>query len=331
MTWIGRRYFLVAAALACTGVARWRIAFAREKAVRIGVLSTSRRPDSGRGHFGILFDELAKAGWVEGRNLNIAWRYANGVLEHHDALAAELVGLRPDIIITGTQPGAVAALKATATIPVVFVQAPDPVGAGLAYSLSRPGKNVTGLASVNNELVVKRLEFMREAFGTSRRIAVMYDPSVDVNLQQLALVERAAQRLALELLPVRIGLKATFDAAFAELGKTPAEAVLVFENPSTYTHRQEVVKRISNLKLLAMYGLQDFVLSGGLMSYSISFTDQFRRTAGYVDRILRGARPGELPIELPVRLELTVNLTTAKALGFKVPQSILLRADRVIE
>lgn len=331
MTKIRRRNLLVAAALASSGALCWRVGSAQDKTVRIGVLGTSRVSSPGRGHFGILFDELAKAGWVEGRNLDVAWRYANGVLERHDALATELVALNPDVIITGTQPGAVAASKATSTIPIVFVQAPDPVGAGLAYSLARPGKNVTGLASLNNDLVVKRLEFMRETFPNLRRIAVMYDPSVDVNVRQFAMVVQAAPRLALELEPVRVGLKDTYGAAFAELARARADAVLVIENPSVYTERKDILKRMSEMKLLAMYGLQDFVLDGGLISYSISFADQFRRTAGYVDRILKGAKPGDLPIELPTRLELTVNLKTAKTLGVKIPQSILLRADRVIE
>ena len=331
MTLIRRRNLLAAAAMASVGALWRRVGSAQGRPVRIGVLSTSRSSNSTHGYFGALFTELAKAGWVEGRNLDITWRYANGVLERHNALAAELVALKPDVIIAGTQPGAVALSKVTSTIPIVFVQAPDPVGTGLAYSLARPGKNVTGLASLNNDLVVKRLEFMRDAFPNLRRIAVMYDPSVDVNVRQLATVVQAAQRLALELEPVRIGLKDSYGAAFAELAKARADAVLVIENPSVYTERKDIVKRISDAKLLAMYGLQDFVLDGGLMSYSISFADQFRRAAGYVERILKGAKPGDLPIELPTRLELTINLEAAKTLGMKIPQSILLRADRVIE
>ena len=278
-----------------------------------------------------MFAELARAGWIEGRNLIIDWRFAEGVLERHDPLAVELVALQPDLIIAGTQPGAVAALKATETIPIVFVQAPDPVEAGLAESLSRPGRNVTGFASMNSELVAKRLELLRDALPTCQRVAVLYQPQLAVGDRQALLAGEAAKSLGVHLVRVPVGPPPTFDASFTVLAHERPDGVLVFESPALYTHRRDVVRRMAEERLPAMYGLQDFALSGGLAAYSISFDEQYRRAAGYAARILRGEKPGELPIQQPLKFELTVNLKAARELGLKLPQSILLRADRIVE
>ena len=179
-----RRQFAVSLLAASTAVLRWGVASAQGRVegrtVRIGVLNTASRLGAGTGYYDALFGELATAGWAEGRNLVIDWRYAEGNLDRHDELAAELVALRPDLIIAGTQPGAVAAMKATATIPIVFVHSPHPVEAGLADSLSRPGRNVTGFASMNSDLVVKRLEFMRDALPKCKRVAVLFQPNVAI-------------------------------------------------------------------------------------------------------------------------------------------------------
>jgi putative ABC transport system substrate-binding protein len=326
-----RRQFLFAA-LAVPASALFRaIASAQGRRVRIGVLNSASRPDTGRGYYDVLLKELASNGWGEGRNMAIDWRYADGDLGRHAGLAAELVALRPDLIIAGTQPAAVAAMRATTTIPIVFVQAPDPVESGLADSLARPGRNVTGFASMNNQLVVKRLELLHEVLPKSRRIAVLYQPDFDLNVRQLAQVEQAARLRDLEVLRVQIGMPQSYDAAFEKLVRGRPDGVLVIENPSVYTHRADIVRRMAGARLAAVYGLQDFSLAGGLLSYSISFADQYRRAADYVVRILRGAKPGELPIQQPVKFDLTVNLKAARALGLTVPPSILLRADRVIE
>jgi putative ABC transport system substrate-binding protein len=332
MSRIQRRQFLIATVALSADILVWRAASAQGKTVRIGVINSASRPNAGRGaYYESILEELAKAGWLEGRNMVIDWRYADGDLGRHSALAAELVALKPDLIIAGTQPAAVAAMKATSTIPIVFIQAPEPVESGLADSLARPGRNVTGLASMNKELVVKRLELMRDAFPKCRRIAVLYQPDFDLNVRQLALAEHAAQVLSMDVVRVEIGLPPSFDAAFAQLVRERPDGVLVIENPSVYTHRQDIVRRMFEARLAAMYGLQDFSLAGGLVSYSISFADQYRRAADYVTRILRGAKPSDLPIQQPLKFELAVNLKTAKALGLTIPRSVLLRADRVIE
>jgi len=327
-----RRQFLVAMATLSAAPFAWSVASAQGNAVRIGVLNSSSKPTAGRGaYYESMLEELAKAGWQEGRNLVVEWRYADGDLGRHSALAAELVARKPDLIIAGTQPAAVAAMKATSTIPIVFIHAPDPVESGLADSLARPGRNVTGFASMNNELVVKRLELMREAFPKCNRIAVLYQPDFDLNVRQLERAEQAAKLLGMDVVRVQIGLPQSFDAAFVQLVRERPDGVLVIENPSVYTNRQDIVRRMLDTRLPAMYGLQDFSLAGGLASYSISFADQYRRAAGYVTQILRGAKPSDLPIQQPLRFELVINLTTAKALGLTIPQSVLLRADRVIE
>lgn len=331
MSRIERRQFLITTVALLADILVWSAASAQSKTVRIGVINSSSRPDPGRGYYDLLLEELAKAGWLEGRNMLIDWRYADGDLGRHSALAAELVARKPDLIIAGTQPAAVAAMKATSTIPIVFIHAPDPVESGLADSLARPGRNVTGFASMNKELVVKRLELMRDAFPRCKRIAVLYQPDFDLNVRQLALAEHAAKVLGMDVVRVRIGLPQSFDAAFAQLVRERPDGVLVIENPSVYTHRQDIVRRMSDARLAAMYGLQDFSLAGGLVSYSISFADQYRRAADYVARILRGAKPSDLPIQQPLKFELAVNLKSAKALGLTIPQSVLLRADRVIE
>ena len=328
-----RRQFAVAVLAVAACVLGWSNAAQGPvgRTVRIGVLNSASQRVAGHGYYAALLGELARAGWIEGRNLIVDWRYADGNLDRHDALAAELVALRPDLIIAGTQPGAVAAMKATATIPIVFVQAPDPVEAGLADSLSHPGRNVTGFASMNSELVVKRLEIMRDVLPKCRRVAVLYQPNFAVGERQIALAEQAAKTLNLDVVRVPIDAPQTFDAAFAQLLRERPDGVLVVESPSLFTHRQDIVRRMSDARLAAMYGLQEFSLAGGLASYSISFDDQYRRAATYVARILRGEKPGNLPIQQPLRFELTVNLKTAKELGLKLPQSILLRADRVID
>ena len=305
------------------------VGLAQPRRVRIGVLSSATR--GAAGPFGAFFQALAAAGWVEDRNLVIDYRFANGHLARHEPLAMELVALKPDIIFAPTQPAAIAAMKATKTIPIVFAIVQEPVLTGLADSLARPGKNATGMLSINKDILGKRIELLREVVPTAKRIAMLYQPDFDLNVRQVELGEQVLGSLNLTALRVGIGNRDSFDAAFEALAQARPDGVLVIENPSVFANRAEIVKRMAVARLPAMYGFQPFTLDGGLMSYSIDFADQFRRTAGYVDRILRGATPGELPIQQPVGFQLTVNLKTAKTLGIEFPQSVLLRADRVIE
>jgi putative ABC transport system substrate-binding protein len=261
----------------------------------------------------------------------VDWRHAEGDVERIAPLATELAALKPDLIFASTQPSAIAVMNATQSIPIVFALVQEPLSTGLAVSLARPGKNATGLASMNVDILSKRIELLLEVVPPARRIALLYQPDFDLNVRQAALAEQVLHSLKLAVVRVAIGRPESFGKAFETLARERPDAVLVIENPSVFTNRVDVVKRMAAAGLPAMYGFQPFALDGGLMSYSIDFNDQFRRAAGYVDRILRGAKPGELPIEQPRRLELTVNLRAAGELGITIPQSIRLRADRTIE
>ncbi len=298
---------------------------------RIGVLGSSERGSASAGVYDEFFRTLAAAGWVEGQNLDVDRRFAHGDLERHTRLAVELVALKPDLIVAPTQPAALAVMKATSTIPIVFALVQEPVQSGLAETLARPGRNATGMASINTDILGKRIGLLREVVPAAKRIAVLYQPDFDLNAHQAELAERILRTLGLIALRVAIGRPETFAASFEALARERPDAVLVIENPSVFTNRVDVVTRMAVARLPAVYGFKPFTQDGGLMSYSVDFADQFRRAAGYVDRILKGAKPGELAIQQPVRFDLTVNLKAAKSLGVQIPPSVLLRADQVIE
>lgn len=322
----GRRRFLIGlgALLAAP------CAYAQEPRARIGFLATGT-PASSATNRKAFFDALRDKGWVEGKNLTVDVRYAHGNLEQHDVLARELIALNPQLIFAPTQPGADAMTRLTRSIPIVFAIVPDPVGSGFAASLPRPGGNATGLSTVNVTLGPKRLALLKEAFPTARRVAMMYQAELGMNRDQAAEVEAAAQSIGAEVARIEIGGPATFDAAFGKLDAMQADAIYVMENPPLHTHRRSLIARIAERRLPAIYGMQVFAVDGGLMAYAMSVPDQFRRAAEYVDRILRGAKPGDLPIQQPTNFDLVVNMKTARAQGLTVSPSILLRADRIIE
>jgi len=322
----GRRRFLIGlgALLAAP------CAYAQEPRARIGFLATGT-PASSATNRKAFFDALRDKGWVEGKNLTVDVRYAHGNLEQHDVLARELIALNPQLIFAPTQPGADAMMRLTRSIPIVFAIVPDPVGSGFAASLPRPGGNATGLSTVNVTLGPKRLALLKEAFPAARRVAMLYQAELGMNRDQAAEVEAAAQSIGAEVARIEIGGPATFDAAFGKLDAMQPDAIYVMENPPLHTHRRSLIARIAERRLPAIYGMQVFAVDGGLMAYAMSVPDQFRRAAEYVDRILRGAKPGDLPIQQPTNFDLVVNMKTARAQGLTVSPSILLRADRVIE
>lgn len=322
----GRRRFLVGVGALLAAPC----AYAQGARARIGFLATGS-PASSATNRKAFFDALRDKGWVEGKNLTVDVRYADGKLEQHDVLARELIALNPQLIFAPTQPGAVAMMRLTRSIPIVFAIVPDPVGSGFAASLARPGGNATGLSTVNLTLGPKRLALLKEAFPTARRVAMLYQAELDVNRRQAAEVEAAAQSIGVEVARIDIGGPATFDAAFGKLDAMQPDAIYVMENPRLHTHRRSLIARIAERRLPAIYGMQVFAVDGGLMAYAMSAPDQFRRAAEYVDRILRGAKPGDLPIQQPTNFDLVVNMKTAQAQGLTVPPAILLRADRVIE
>jgi putative tryptophan/tyrosine transport system substrate-binding protein len=333
----GRRTFLIASGAMLVAPS---LALAQqntrttENPARVGMLwSASKKATV---HFRkAAFEGLAALGWVEGKNLIVDARYTDGKQELHGQLAKELIALAPDVLLTPNMLGAVAAHKLTTTIPIVFVFGWDTIGKGLAQSLARPGGNVTGLLSVNDGInsTGKRLSLLREAIPSSQRIALLQDPSSNPTAAQRRArdLEPAAKTMGIALEGIEISSPDTFDAAFSALERMRPDAVLVLATPRIFEHRREIVRRINAARFAAMYDGPPFVAAGGLMSYSPSWVDLFRRSADYVDRILRGAKPGDLPIQQPTLYELIVNLKTAKAIGLTIPQSFMLRVDRVIE
>lgn len=274
---------------------------------------------------------LRELGYVEGRNVLIEYRWANGQLERLPALAAELIGLRVNVIVAANTPAALAAKKATSTIPIILVTSGDPVGSGLVASLARPGGNVTGL-SLTPTLAIsgKQLELLTEAFPKITHVAVLANPANPPTAGLLEETERAARSLGLRLRIIQVRDSKEFGDAFATIKNERVPALLVIADPLVADNRDRIVAFAATNRLPAAYPYRSFVDAGGLMSYGADVSDLHRRAATYVDRILQGAKPAELPLEQPTKFELVVNLKAAKALGLTIPRSLLLRADHVI-
>jgi putative ABC transport system substrate-binding protein len=273
---------------------------------------------------------LRELGYVDGKNIVIDYRYARGRDDVLSVLAAELVGLNVDIILTYGVTAAKAARQITITIPIVNGSMSDPVAAGLAKSLAQPGGNVTGLTSRSPILSAKRLELIKELIPTLSRIAVLSTsaPTAQLGLRE---TEAAARSLGLSLFVQEVQGPSDFESAFSAVAKARAEALVVLADLRFNQHLKQLVGLAAEHRLPVTYTSKDFVEGGGLMSYGPSWPDQFRRAASYVDKILKGAKPSDLPIEGPTRFVLIINLKTAKALSLTIPQSLLLRADEVIQ
>ena len=273
---------------------------------------------------------LRELGWTEGRTITIEYRWAEGREERFAEIAAELVRLKADVIVTSGTQAVMASKNATSVIPIVFATAGDPVGSGLVASLARPGGNVTGLATLANELAGKRLELLREVVPSLRRLAIMGNVGNPYITLELGEVRAAARMLGLEAITLEIRRAQDLASAFEAL-KSGADALYVCTDALVNTHRIRINIAALGERLPTMHGSRDFVEAGGLMSYGPNFPDMFRRTADYVDKILRGAKPGDLPVEQPTKFDLVVNLTTAKALRLEIPPTLLTRADEVLE
>jgi putative ABC transport system substrate-binding protein len=274
---------------------------------------------------------LRELGYVEGQNISIEYRFARGRIERLPELAAELVRLRPDVIVTPGTPGSMAAKQATSTIPIVFAGVADAVGAGLVANFARPGGNITGLTSISAQLGGKRLELLKAVAPKTSRVAVLYNPDDRSNVLVLKELQEAAPSLGLTLQPLGVRGPGEFKGAFVAMSRERAHALVGAAGVLTTEHRKAVVDLAAKSRIPAMWGERQFVDAGGLMSYAVNFYDQVRHAAAYVDKILKGAKPGELPVEQPTKYELAINLKTAKALGLTIPPSLLLRADHVIE
>jgi putative ABC transport system substrate-binding protein len=274
---------------------------------------------------------LREHGYMEGRNVVIEYRFARGRVEQLPALADELVSLKPDVIVTPGTPASVAAKQATSPIPIVFAGVADAVGAVLVANIARPGGNVTGLTSISAELGGKRLELLKGIVPNASRVAILYNPADRANVLVLKELQDAALPLGLMLLPVDVKASGEFAGAFAAMTRERIDVFFGAAGILTFEHRTAIVDLAAKSRIPAMWGHRQFVEVGGLMSYAVNFYDQVRRAASYVDQILKGSKPGDLPVQQPTKFELVINLKTAKALGLELPPTLLALADEVIE
>jgi ABC-type uncharacterized transport system substrate-binding protein len=302
------------------------------KVYRVGLLLATTASDAAYTKLVEAFRQgLREVGYVEGRNLVIEYRYAGEQYERLEALARELVQLRVDVIVSHGIPGPLAARKATATIPIVMTSAGDPVAAGLVSSLAQPGGNVTGLSLMSPELGGKRLQLLKEIVPGLALVAILWNGTNPFSSRVVREIEAAAPTLDVQLQSLVVRGPDDFDAALTAAAGGRANALLVVEDPFVVTRRTQIVEFAARIRLPAMYGLKEFVDAGGLMSYGAHFADLYRRAATYVDRILRGSKPADLPVQQPARFEFVINLKTAKALGLTISPSVLARADEVIQ
>ena len=274
---------------------------------------------------------LRELGYIEGQNIALEYRFASGEVRRLPELAVELVRLKPDVIVTPATPGSLAAKQATSTIPIVFAGVADAIGAGLIANLAQPGGNITGLTSISAELGGKRLEFLKQVAPKVSRVAILYNPADQSNVLFLKDLQASAPSLGLTLQPLEVQEPGEFEGAFAAMTRKGAQALFGAAGVLTFEHRKTLVDLAAKHRIPAMWGHRQFVEAGGLMSYAVNFYDQVRRAATFVDKILKGAKPADLPVEQPTTFELVINLKTAKALGLKIPQSLLGRADEVIQ
>ena len=297
---------------------------------RIGWLGFPTR-EAARAYVQVFQQGLKDLGWVEGRNITIEWRFADGKPEHLPALMAELIQLRVDMIVVPSTPPSLIAKQATTSIPIVTVGGGDPVELGLAASLARPGGNVTGLTStMGPEIAGKQLEVLKETVPKVSRMAILWNPATPGNALALKEAEIAARTLGVQLERVEARRLGDLDGVFREMSKKHAGSLLILGDVLFTTHRARLADLTVKNRLPALYGDRQFAEAGGLASYGVNILTNFYRAATYVDKILKGAKPGDLPIERPTTFALVINLKTAKAFGLAIPQSLLLRADEVI-
>ena len=326
-----REFLLVAAAwpaLAWAGAAR---AQAPAKVRRIGLLSAGSSPSGAALRYQAFRLGLRDLGWVEGKNISIEYRYADGRSDRLPDLAADLVRLKVDIIVTNVTSDALAAQKATRAIPIVMVAVGDPVALGLVESLARPGGNVTGLSQMGAELAGKRLELLKEMIPKLSRMAVLWNPQGASSTLSWKEIQLPARRLGIQLHSLEVRSPNDFDKAFEDATRARAGALFVTADPVTTTKYKQIADLAIKSRLPSIFQRSEFADAGGLVTYGVDSADIFRRAATYVDKILKGAKPGDLPIEQPTKFELVINMKTAKALGLDITQDLRLRADRVIE
>ena len=299
------------------------------KVWRLGILS-GEPPTESLPVVTPFLEELQKLGYIEGRNLAIEWRWAEAREQKLPTLATELVHINVDVIIAMSTASVIAAKEATTSVPIVMFLNSDPVETGLVASYARPGGNVTGFSPITPELAGKRLELLREAVPGIRRVAVLWEP-IQAKIPDFRETRVAAQTLGLQLQPLELRNPGEFATVFAAATADPPDALLTLGSPTTVIYRAQILDFAARARFPTMYDKKEFVIDGGLMAYIPSPVEHGRRTAAYVDKILKGTKPADLPIEQPTRFELVVNLKTARALGLTPPPTMLVVADEVIE
>src|SRR5215831_12878959 len=325
---IGRRQLLVALG----GATAWPLAARAQqpgKLPTIGFMGQTTRSAAGEWTAAFV-QRLRELGWIDGRNVAIEYRWGEGRSERFAEIAAEFVQLKVDVIVTSGTPQVLAAKQATSVIPIVFATTGDPVGTGLVTSLARPGGNVTGLSNQLRDLAGKRLELLREVVPNLRRLAMIVNVDNPAAVLDVGEVQAAARMLGLEVVTPEIRRAEDIAPAFKAL-EGRAQALYVTPDALVITNRARIQTLAMGLRLPTMHGSRDYVEAGGLMSYGPNYPDLFRRAAEYVDKILRGAKPGDIPVEQPTKFDLVINLITAQALGLEIPPTLLARADEVIE
>jgi putative ABC transport system substrate-binding protein len=299
---------------------------------RIGVLNPLAADDAiAQARYGVFLQGLQQSGWTIGRNVEVDTRWAAGDVDRLRRYATELVGLSPDVILTSGNTGVAPLLQATRTVPIVFAIVPDPVGAGFVDSLARPGGNATGFIAFEYGLSAKWLELLKELAPSVTRVAVIRDPTLASGPGQFAAIQSIAPSLGVEVSPVNLRDASEIERAVAAFARSANGGLIVTGSALVMFHRDVIIALAAQHKLPAVYFERAFIPAGGLISYGPDLIDQFRRAAGYVDHILKGEKPADLPVQAPTKYELVINLKTAKALGLDMPATVLARADEVIE
>jgi putative tryptophan/tyrosine transport system substrate-binding protein len=329
---IGRREFVVTLGGAA---AMWPLAALAQQPAqlrRIGVLMPFAEDDPvGQARVAAFVQGLQQSGWTDGRNVRIDYRWSAGDADRIRKLAMELIALGPDVVMAFTSAGVAPLRQVTSTVPIVFAVVADPVGAGYVESLARPGGNVTGFEAYEYGVSGKWIELLKEIVPHLTRVAVLRDSAIPAGLGQFGALQAVAPSFGVELRPLDLNDPGGIEHGIAAFTKGSNNGLIVTGSPSATRHRNLIITLAARHKLPAVYYERAFVTAGGLISYGSDYLDQCRRAAGYVDRILKGEKPGDLPVQAPMKYELVINLKTAKALGLEIPPTLLARADEVIE
>jgi putative ABC transport system substrate-binding protein len=327
-----RREFITLAGVAAIAGPLAARAQQNERVRRIGVLTGTRAEDlDNKARLAAFEQALQQLGWTPGRNVRIDYRFAGGDAATSRKQAEELVALAPDVILSTGSFSTGSLLQATHTVPVVFVIVPDPVGSGFVDSLSQPGGNATGFMQFEYGLSGKWLELLKEIAPSLTRVIVLWDPAITAGIGQFTIIQSVATSAGVDVKPVKLRDAGEIERAITAFARSQNGGLIVTASAFGLVHRDLIIALAARHKLPAVYPESLFIAAGGLISYGANFIDQYRRVASYVDRILKGEKPADLPVQAPTKYELVINLKTAKALGLTIPPSVLARADEVIE